>query len=150
MASAADGALNVARSFSGFAWRPRLADGRIALMLAQQLGVPEVVARALAGRGIGADEAETFLTPTLRTQLPDPGHLLDMDRAAARIADAVTAGEGIAVFGDYDVDGATSSALLSRFFRALGQNVEVYIPVRIKEGYGPNGPALRALAQRGA
>ena len=150
MAMAEEGALNVARSFSGFAWRPRLAVGRVALMLAQQLDVPEVVARALAGRGIGAAEAEAFLAPTLRSQLPDPGHLMDMDRAAARIADAVTAGEGVAVFGDYDVDGATSSALLTRFFRALGQGVEVYIPDRIKEGYGPNGPALRALADRGA
>jgi single-stranded-DNA-specific exonuclease len=150
MASAEEGALNVARSFSGFAWRPRLADGRVALMLAQQLDLPEIVARALAGRGIGVAEAEAYLSPTLRTQLPDPGHLRDMDRAAARIADAVAAEEGIAVFGDYDVDGATSSALLTRFFRALGRPIEVYIPDRIREGYGPNGPALRALAARGA
>ncbi len=143
-------ALNVARSFSGLAWRPRLADSRVALMLAQRFELPEVVARAMAGRGIGPDEAEAFLNPSLRTQLPDPGHLLDMDKAAARIADAVVADERIAVFGDYDVDGATSSALLTRFFRALGTEIEVYIPDRIKEGYGPNGPAMKALAGRGA
>ncbi len=144
------GPLYVAQSYSGNAWRPRLEDSRTALTLAQQLELPEVVARALAGRGIGMAEAEAFLNPTLRTQLPDPGHLLDMDRAATRIADAVQGGENIAVFGDYDVDGATSSSLLTRFFRALGVGIEIYIPDRIKEGYGPNGPAMKALAARGA
>lgn len=144
------GPLFVERSFSGYAWRPRLEDARLALTLAQRLELPEIVARALAGRGIGPDEAEAFLTPTLRNALPDPAHLIDMDRAAARIADAVTAGDRIAVFGDYDVDGATSSALLTRFFRALGRPIDVYIPDRIKEGYGPNGPAMRALAKSGA
>lgn len=143
------GPLYVPRSFSGFAWRPRLEDGREALTLAQRLDLPEIVARAMAGRGIGMAEAEAFLNPTLRALLPDPGHLLDMDRAAKRIADAVSAGERIAVFGDYDVDGATSSALLVRYFRALGRAIDVYIPDRMKEGYGPNGPAMRALAGRG-
>jgi single-stranded-DNA-specific exonuclease len=144
------GALSIERSFSGLSWRPRLADSRAALMLAQRLELPEVIARALAGRGIDADEADQFLNPSLRTQLPDPGHLLDMGKGANRIAEAVEKGEKIAVFGDYDVDGATSSALLTRFFRALGHEIEVYIPDRIKEGYGPNAPALEALAARGA
>lgn len=144
------GPLYVARSFSGYAWRPRLEDSRLALTLAQRLELPEVVARALAGRGIGVEEAEAFLNPTLRAALPDPGHLLDMETAARRIAAAVMADESVAVFGDYDVDGATSSALLVRFFRALGKSIAVYIPDRIKEGYGPNGPAMKSLARRGA
>ncbi|MDX1482908.1 MAG: single-stranded-DNA-specific exonuclease RecJ [Alphaproteobacteria bacterium] len=146
----ADDALTVQGSFSGRDWRPRLEDAREAMALAQSLGVPEVVGRALAGRGIGPEEAEGFLNPALREQLPDPAHLLDMEKAAARIAEAVETGEGIGVFGDYDVDGATSSALLARFLGALGVPVDTYIPDRIKEGYGPNTEAMRALAARGA
>jgi single-stranded-DNA-specific exonuclease len=142
--------LSVDQSFSGRAWRPRLEDERAALALAQTLNLPEVVGRALAARGIGVDDAERFLHPLLKDELPDPGHLLDMDTAARRIAEAVEGGEGIAVFGDYDVDGATSSAVLTRFFRALGIAIECYIPDRLKEGYGPNTPAMLALGARGA
>ena len=119
-------------------------------MLAQRLDLPEIVGRALAARGIGPEDADRFLNPALKDQLPDPAHLRDMDQAAGRIADAVESGEGIAVFGDYDVDGATSSALLARFFRALGTEIETYIPDRIKEGYGPNRDAMLALGLRGA
>ncbi len=142
--------LTVERSFSGLNWRPRLDDDREALVLAQRLGLPEIVGRALAARGIGPKDAELFLNPALKVQLPDPGHLKDMERGAGRIADAIEAGEGIAVFGDYDVDGATSSALLARFCRALGTEIETYIPDRIKEGYGPNRAAMLALGARGA
>jgi len=142
--------LTVERSFSGLNWRPRLDDDRAALVLAQRLGLPEIVGRALAARGIGPKDAELFLNPALKVQLPDPGHLKDMERGAGRIADAIEAGEGIAVFGDYDVDGATSSALLARFCRALGTEIETYIPDRIKEGYGPNRAAMLALGARGA
>ncbi|MCZ6742488.1 MAG: single-stranded-DNA-specific exonuclease RecJ [Alphaproteobacteria bacterium] len=142
--------LTVERSFSGLNWRPRLDDDRAALVLAQRLGLPEIVGRALAARGIGPKDAELFLNPALKVQLPDPGHLQDMERGAGRIADAIEAGEGIAVFGDYDVDGATSSALLARFCRALGTEIETYIPDRIKEGYGPNRAAMLALGARGA
>ena len=138
------------RSFSGLDWRPRLDDDREALALAQRLGLPELLGRALAARGIGPEDAELFLNPVLKVQLPDPAHLKDMELAAQRIADAVEAGEGIAVFGDYDVDGATSSALLARFFRALGTGIETYIPDRIKEGYGPNSAAMLGLGARGA
>ncbi len=145
-----EGALNVARSFSGLNWRPRLEDARAALTLAQRFELPEVVARAMAGRGIGADTAEEFLNPRLATQLPDPGHLLDMEAAAERIVSALVAGEKIAVFGDYDVDGATSTALLTRFFGALGADILIHIPDRMKEGYGPNGHAMKALAAKGA
>ncbi|SMF20553.1 exonuclease RecJ [Tistlia consotensis] len=142
--------LGVERSIAGKRWELRAGDERLALALAQRLGLPEPVGRCLAARGVGLDEAERFLAPTLRDWLPDPSRLKDMDRAAARIAAAVTAGETIALFGDYDVDGATSSALLGRFLRAVGGRVALYIPDRMKEGYGPNGPALRRLKAEGA
>ncbi|MDE3060128.1 MAG: single-stranded-DNA-specific exonuclease RecJ, partial [Pseudomonadota bacterium] len=95
-------------------------------------------------------EAESFLNPSLKALLPDPSHLLDMEAAAERVAGAVIAGERIAIFGDYDVDGATSAALLMRYFHALGCDPLVHIPDRMKEGYGPNAPALLALQKRGA
>ena len=141
--------LDVASSFTGRAWRIRAADERSALMMAQRLGVPEIFARLLASRGIGIDEADRFLNPTLKDGFPDPSHLRDMDKAAERLVRAIKAHEPIAIFGDYDVDGATSTALLLRFFHAVGGNAISYIPDRIKEGYGPNGPALKALAAKG-
>jgi single-stranded-DNA-specific exonuclease len=140
---------NVASSFTGRAWTMRAADPRASLLMSQRLGVPEIFARLLASRGVDADGAERFLNPTLKDGFPDPSHLKDMDTAAARLVRAVRDGERIAVFGDYDVDGATSTALLLRFFRAVGGNATYYIPDRIKEGYGPNGPALRGLASDG-
>ena len=142
--------LGVERSATGRRWRARLADDRAGLMLAQQLGVPEIVGRLLAARDVTVESAPGFLEPSLKTQLPDPGHLKDMDKAAARLADAVEAGERVAVFGDYDVDGATSSAVLQRYFAALGQGIEIYVPDRQAEGYGPNAPALERLRDKGA
>ncbi len=142
--------LGVEHSLSGRRWRARLADDRAGLALAQRLDVPEIVGRVLAARGIDADGAEAFLNPTLRAQLPDPLHLLGMAAAVARLVDAVRGGETIAVFGDYDVDGATSAALLKRAFEAMGAKVLVHIPDRIIEGYGPNAPALLALQAQGA
>jgi len=141
--------LNISRSVTGKEWRARLDDDRPGLALAQGFGLPEVVGRVLAARGIDADTCEAFLTPSLRTSMPDPSILKDMDRAAGRIADAVTNDEAIAIFGDYDVDGATSTAVWRRFLRALGREPAIHIPDRVREGYGPNGPALRALAARG-
>ena len=108
------------------------------------------MARLLAAREVGLDEVPDFLDPTLRKFLPDPSHLKDMDAAVARLVRAVREGEKIVVFGDYDVDGATSSALLARFFRAAGGNIGVYIPDRRKEGYGPNAPALLKIKAEGA
>ncbi|MBI3452111.1 MAG: single-stranded-DNA-specific exonuclease RecJ [Rhodospirillales bacterium] len=144
--------LGVGRSLTGKRWQARLADDRaaLALALAQRLSLPEVVARVLAGRGVGPEDAPAFLEPRLREQLPDPGHLKDMEGAASRLARALAAGETIAVFGDYDVDGATSAALLQRFFCGVGGKVRLYIPDRIKEGYGPNAPALLRLKAEGA
>ncbi len=141
--------LGVERSFSGKRWRLRGGDERAALALTQRLGVSEIVGRVLAARGITAEQAESFLNPTLRAYLPDPSHLLDMDAAAARIARAVRSGESIAIFGDYDVDGATSSALLVRFLSAVGAKARAYIPDRRREGYGPNAPALEMLHAQG-
>jgi len=104
----------------------------------------------MAARDVGIDGVEDFLHPSLRRQLPDPSRLKDMDVAARRLADAVRQGEAVGVFGDYDVDGATSAALLKRFFEAVGGSVEIYIPDRIAEGYGPNLPGLQALQRQGA
>lgn len=141
--------LGVTRSIGGRRWRLRNTDERLALALAQQAGLPEILGRVLAGRGIGLDELEDHLNPSLRRLLPDPSRFRDMDAAAERLAHAIVKDERVAVFGDYDVDGATSTALLSRFFTAVGRDLRVYIPDRLKEGYGPNAPALRRLAQEG-
>ena len=141
--------LGVEHSLTGKRWEERLADSRQGLALSQQLGLPEVIGRVLAARGVDAEEAERFLNPTLRDYLPDPSAFMDMDRAAARLRRAVEEGEKVAVFGDYDVDGATSSAVLARFFGALGLPLEIYIPDRLAEGYGPNAPALKRLKDQG-
>jgi single-stranded-DNA-specific exonuclease len=122
----------------------------IALAIAQGHGVPDIVARVLAGRGVQAADAARFLDPTIRDLLPDPASLTDMEQAASRIADAVTRKEKVAIFGDYDVDGAASSALLKRFLAHFGVESEIYIPDRIFEGYGPNPDAMRELVARGA
>lgn len=143
------GFLGVECSLSGKCWRLRSADERAVLALAQRLGVPEIVGRVMAGRGIEVEKAETFLNPTLREMLPDPSDLKDMDVGAERLAKAVMVGERIAVFGDYDVDGATSGALLSRFFSSLGREVRAYVPDRLKEGYGPNAEAMLRLKHEG-
>jgi single-stranded-DNA-specific exonuclease len=142
--------LGIERSAVGKRWEERLGDPRLALALAQGLALPEVVARVLAARGVGLEEAPAFLAPRLRDALPDPARLKDMDAAVARLVRAVRAGEGIAIFGDYDVDGATSAALLARFLRAAGAAPRIYVPDRLAEGYGPNAPALLSLARDGA
>jgi single-stranded-DNA-specific exonuclease len=144
--------LGVERSASGRVWRDRL-DARAnqtALALVQRLGLPELLARVLAGRGVTPDDAEAYLDPTVKSLMPDPDTLTDMPAAATRLADAVEHGEQVAVFGDYDVDGATSTALLVRVLRACGLDPLFHIPDRIFEGYGPNVEAVRGLAERGA
>ncbi|WP_027036856.1 single-stranded-DNA-specific exonuclease RecJ [Mesorhizobium ciceri] len=144
--------LDVRQSVSGVSWEHRLTERQdmIALAIAQGHGVPDIVARVLAGRGVTAEQTERFLDPTIRDLLPDPASLTDMDRAAARIAAAVMAREKVAIFGDYDVDGAASSALLKRFLTHFSVPSEIYIPDRIFEGYGPNPDAMRELVSRGA
>ncbi|MGX5846840.1 single-stranded-DNA-specific exonuclease RecJ [Mesorhizobium sp. PL10] len=144
--------LDVRQSATGVSWEHRLSERQdmIALAIAQGHGVPDIVARVLAGRSVTADQAERFLDPTIRDLLPDPASLTDMDKAATRIAEAVIAKEKVAIFGDYDVDGAASSALLKRFLTHFSVPSEIYIPDRIFEGYGPNPEAMRELVLRGA
>ena len=142
----------VERSVSGRAWQARLDDasGPIALAIAQTHGVPDLVARVLAGRGVPVASVPAFLAPRLRDLMPDPSVLTDMDAAAARLAVAVGRGEPVAVFGDYDVDGACSAALLAEYLRACGCPVTVHITDRITEGYGPNADAMRRFVADGA
>ena len=140
----------VDRSICGRRWRLRAADGLEGQAVAERLALPEIVGRLLTQRGIDHNDAPGFLAPRLREQLPDPSHLRDMEVAAARLVRAVREGETIAVFGDYDVDGATSAALLLRFFAAVGGRTRVYVPDRLREGYGPNTPALLRLYAEGA
>jgi len=144
--------LDVERSVCGRAWRDRLDERATsrALAIAQRHNIPELLARVLAGRGVEIDEVESFLDPTVRQLMPDPHVVTAMEAAALRIADAVIRGEHVAIFGDYDVDGATSSALLARFLRIAGLDPIVHIPDRIFEGYGPNVEAIRTFAERGA
>ncbi len=142
--------LGIERSLTGRRWAARLADERTALAIGQRHGLPDAICRLLAARDVGLEAVPDFLDPTLRKFLPDPSHLKDMDAAVARLVRAVREGERIVVFGDYDVDGATSSALLLRFFRAIGGDIGVYIPDRRKEGYGPNATALVKIKEEGA
>ena len=144
--------LGVERSACGRAWRDRLdARGQArALAIAQRYGLPELLARVLAGRGVELDAVETFLDPTIKHLMPDPHTLSGMQAAGVRLADAVVSGERVAIFGDYDVDGATAAALLSRYLRHCGLDPVIHIPDRIFEGYGPNVDAIRSFAERGA
>ncbi|WP_332684764.1 single-stranded-DNA-specific exonuclease RecJ [Bosea sp. (in: a-proteobacteria)] len=144
--------LGVERSALGRPWRDRLDMAGLARAeaLAQVEGVPDAVARILAGRGVAASDALRHLEPKLRDLMPDPAVLLDMEPAARRLADAAMAGEKVAIFGDYDVDGACSAALLANFLIQAGARPRVHIPDRLIEGYGPNSEAIAMLAGEGA
>src|SRR3981081_3444157 len=144
--------LGVARSATGKLWRDRL-DARgaaRALAIVQRHQLPEMLARGLAARGVEIDAVEDFLDPTIRKLLPDLHTVMEMETAAKRIADAATRNEKVAIFGDYDVDGATSAALLAWHLRHCGLDPLIHIPDRIFEGYGPNIEAIRMLATKGA
>lgn len=144
--------LGVTRSALGRPWRDRLDAAGLgrAEALAQLEGIPDILARLLAGRGVEPNEAATFLEPKLRDLLPDPGTLIDMGPASERLARAVATRERVAIFGDYDVDGACSAALLAGFLSAGGAQPRIHIPDRLIEGYGPNSEAIRQLAAEGA
>ncbi len=144
--------LGITRSARGYRWCERLAPEQrnLALAIAQRYDVPELLGRVLASRGVGLDDVRGVLNPTLKALMPDPSVLQDMDTAAGRLADAVQAGDRVAIFGDYDVDGACSSALMARWLAALGVEARIYIPDRIFEGYGPNPAAIEALIADGA
>ena len=143
-------AAGVAASLTGRRWVWREGPDRVGMGIAQRHSLPEIVGRVMAARGYDVDSAAHFLDPTLRALMPDPSVLADMDRVADRLAHAVQRNETVAVFGDYDVDGACSSAILVHVLRGLGCTVLHHIPDRITEGYGPNAPALLALAAQGA
>lgn len=142
--------LGVERSLSGRSWRMRPADDDVARGLGLQLGLGEHLARALASRGVTVDTAEAYLNPTLRALFPDPSSFAGMDEAAIVLLDALEADAEIVLFADYDVDGATSAALLLRWFRAMGKELGFYIPDRLTEGYGPSPAAFRKLVENGA
>ena len=131
--------LNITSSITGQAWRRRWAGES-----------DDLTAELMLARGCPADAVEAHRIPTIRHFMPDPSLFRDMDRAADRLADAVQAGEAVTIFGDYDVDGATSAALLIRVLRQLGLGPQAYIPDRLMEGYGPSGEALVRIAARGA
>ncbi|HEX4272316.1 MAG TPA: single-stranded-DNA-specific exonuclease RecJ [Rhizomicrobium sp.] len=141
-------AFGVARSFTGRRWLLRPVDTELETELLREIS--PVLSRLLALRGVSLAEAADYLSPRLKKLLPEPGGLKDMDRAVARVSAALEKGERIAVFGDYDVDGSTSAALLSDFLSALGTPPRIYIPDRMKEGYGPSPFAMQALAAESA
>lgn len=140
------------KSVSGRRWRSRLsaAEDAQALAISQQTDLPDTLARVLAGRGVSAADALTYLDPTLRDLMPDPDTLIDMQPMVARLVRAVNAGQTVAIFGDYDVDGACSAALLAQYLDAAGCKTIVHVPDRLTEGYGPNVPAIHAFKEQGA
>jgi single-stranded-DNA-specific exonuclease len=144
--------LGVARSVKGLRWRERLRpeDERLRAAICQRHALSEPMGRILAARGATLEDVPHLLNPTLKALLPDPSRLQDMDAGAARIAAAIRKGEPVAIFGDYDVDGACSAALMQRFLRAHGREAVIYIPDRIFEGYGPNDGAIETLVSNGA
>ncbi|MCI5073919.1 single-stranded-DNA-specific exonuclease RecJ [Oricola sp.] len=140
--------LGIDRSAKGRRWVDRMspAQAQVALDIAQRHGIVDLLARVLAGRGVTADKAPGFLDPTIKALMPDPRSITDVEAAAERIASAIHNRERVAIFGDYDVDGASSSALLARYLRHFDIEAQIYIPDRIHEGYGPNPEAMRELA----
>jgi single-stranded-DNA-specific exonuclease len=144
--------LGVARSALGRPWRHRLDGPGLALAerLVQVEGLPDTLARVLAARQVTPEALAGYLEPRLRDLMPDPSTLVAMDALVDRLAHAVRVGEKVAIFGDYDVDGACSSALLARYIGAAGALPRIYIPDRLIEGYGPNLDAISLLAGEGA
>lgn len=141
--------LNVSASLTGRRWvGPGIEQERAREAMAQATGLPNAVCATLARRGVTPDGASAFLAPALRDLLPDPLSLRDMGTAAERFIEAFTKCQRIAVFGDYDVDGGASAALLLIWLRDMGQNATLYIPDRIDEGYGPNDEAMAGLAAK--
>jgi single-stranded-DNA-specific exonuclease len=140
----------VARSFSGRRWVSREPDDAAVRALARDGGISDTLARLLVGRGVTAEQLADVLDPKLKRLLPEPFDLKDMDAAIARAKTAIEKSEQIAVFGDYDVDGSSSTAILASFFASIGRPCRIYIPDRMTEGYGPNARALLQLQTDGA
>ena len=143
--------LGVERSLAGRRWTARLDDASeaVAMAIAQRHGLADALARVLAGRGVRTDDVEAFLDPRLRSLLPEPFTLVGMQAAAVRIANAIQGGAAIGIFGDYDVDGAVSAALLAEFLEQAGTAYKLHIPDRLTEGYGPTEQAMRIFAAAG-
>lgn len=136
-------------SISGFTWKQKTYDQRLAQAICQRFDLPDSIATILAAKEILLEEVEDFLNPKIKTSLPNPFDLLDMDHAVTHVVEAIQNNQKITIFADYDVDGATSSALLKRFFRLIGVDVNIYVPDRALEGYGPNTNALLTLKENG-
>ncbi|MAV87090.1 MAG: single-stranded-DNA-specific exonuclease RecJ [Rhodospirillaceae bacterium] len=141
--------LGVDKSLSGKCWVEKNYNERNSLALSQKFSLPEIIGRLLDSRGIGHDGVNNFLEPRLSSSLPNPSHLIDLNVGVKRIIEAINLGDKITIFGDYDVDGATSTALLVRYFNLIGIDCGIYIPDRIKEGYGPNINAFKRLINDG-
>ncbi len=149
MSQAVASFLDVERSLNARRWAPRLTDSRTALAIAERHGLPEILARVLAARGVGLDDAGTYLNPTLRALMPRPEAVRDLQAGAQRVAAAAMDGETVGIIGDYDVDGMSSCALMMLFLRAAGIEPHVHIPHRVSEGYGPSVEAVEALRGQG-
>ena len=141
--------LGVNRSLTGRHWRVREADLGLIEAFRRRFSLPEIAARLLAGRGVPLERAATFLEPTLKALFPDPSSFQDMDEAARVIEDAIVTGRPTAVLADYDVDGGSSAAQLVRYFRARGRELKIYVPDRMREGYGPSALAFERLKSEG-
>lgn len=141
---------SVSSSFGERYWTLRAPDEADVRAIAPQLDGDDLLARLLAPRGIAADQVDTFLNPTLRALFPDPASFQDMMKAAELTLDAIIDGKKVTVFADYDVDGGTSSAILTRYFRAWERDIGLYVPDRLTEGYGPSPEAFRHLKETGA
>lgn len=137
------------KSALGFNWQQKKFGERLVQAIRQRFELSESLAQILAASGVELDEVENFLEPRLKTSLPDPFELSGMQEAVSHVIDAIAKNKKITIFADYDVDGATSAALLKRFFRAIGVDVGIYVPDRILEGYGPNSAALLNLKKNG-
>ena len=142
--------LGVESSVLGNRWAARLQETRLAEAISQKHDLPDILGRVLAARDVAIDDVEKFLNPTLRTFMPQPSAVRDLEKGASRLADAVLRDEQIGIITDYDVDGVSTAALVVNFLRAIGSSPRVYIPDRLVDGYGPNENAVRELQQQGA
>ncbi len=142
--------LGVAKSIRNQSWLDRLSNSRNALTISQRYGLSEIIGRILAARDVGIDEVDVWLNPTLRELMPSPDTVVDLIKGAGRVVEALANDEQIAIIGDYDVDGISSTTILTQFLLAAGAHPLKHIPDRAKEGYGPSIPAVERLANEGA
>ena len=125
-------------SVSGKNWIPKKYDQEDLNFLKENFSLDEITSKLISIRRINRDEIKSFLNPSIKNILPNPNNLIDMEKTTQRTIEAISNGEKVGIFGDYDVDGATSTALLGNYFSELDLNYEIYIPDRKKEGYGPS------------